>query len=111
MFRMLFSICLSVVVARWSYSEIKMMWPGAIPLIDYALEKAEIPTHDQWASSMLGRFLIDVAQKQGVQLDKSGVSTVSRSGSNHTPASVSHNSDFKQIGATVIRSFAQLKRV
>lgn len=114
MFRLLFSIFLSVVVARWSYSEVKMMWPGAVPLIDYVLQKVEIPTHDQWASSMLGRFLIDAAEKQGVSLDKLITIPVSAHGKgpqHGIPLNSAQLGELKQVADTVGCKFEQLKKI
>jgi len=46
--RIVFSLCLWVVVARWGYSEMKILCPDAIPAVDYVLEHVQIPTHDKW---------------------------------------------------------------
>lgn len=50
MIRLFFSFFLTVVVARWIYAETKMVVPGAVPVIDFALDKVQIPTHDKWDS-------------------------------------------------------------
>jgi len=38
-----------VVVARWLYAEAELMIPRAMPLLNYALERTQIPTHDKWS--------------------------------------------------------------
>ena len=37
-----------VVTARWMYAEATLIAPSALPLVDIALEKIAIPTHDTW---------------------------------------------------------------
>lgn len=48
MVRLLLTMLFSIAVARWSYSEVKLVFPSALPFIDFALRKVEIPTHDKW---------------------------------------------------------------
>ena len=53
MLRALFKLCFWVVVARWCYAEIQLVFPKAAPVIDLALEKMRLPTHDKWSSKDL----------------------------------------------------------
>lgn len=50
MLRLMFSFVCTVVAARWMYSEANLVVPDVVPLIDYALERFQIPTHDRWPS-------------------------------------------------------------
>ncbi len=57
MTRMLFSFCLWVVVARWAYSEVQLVYPPLVPYIDKALTAVEIPTHDKWPKEQILKVL------------------------------------------------------
>lgn len=57
MIRILFSLFFWVLIGRWWYAEVKMVLPSATPVIDFALEKIQIPTHDKWNTKSLDRFL------------------------------------------------------
>ena len=48
MIRLCFSFFVTVVLARWMYAEVQMVAPGAVPVIDFALQHVQIPTHDRW---------------------------------------------------------------
>jgi len=56
MLRLLLSFFLTVVVARWVYSEIQLSLPQAVPAIDYVLKKVQIPTHDKWDRKKIEYF-------------------------------------------------------
>ena len=53
MLRLIFTLFISVTVARWFYSETKLMIPGALPIIDALLHATQIPTHDKWPKHSL----------------------------------------------------------
>ena len=57
MIRLFFGLFLSVVLARWMYSEVALSFPQAVPLIDYALEVVSIPTHDKWDAEPIREVL------------------------------------------------------
>lgn len=61
MVRLVFTFLLTVVVARWMYSEVQVSFPQAVPFIDYALEKVQIPTHDQWDYQKINAFVDEIA--------------------------------------------------
>jgi hypothetical protein len=48
MFRLLLATFFYVTLGRWMYAELTLIVPSALPAIDYALEKVQIPTHDEW---------------------------------------------------------------
>ena len=58
MFRLLLSISLSVVIARWAYQEVELCVPQLVPYIDYSLERVQIPTHDKWLKTALTNALL-----------------------------------------------------
>lgn len=57
MFRWLCSFVFTVAAARWIYAEVKLAVPEAMPLIDYSLERLQIPTHDKWSKQALAEAL------------------------------------------------------
>ncbi|NDC36451.1 MAG: hypothetical protein EBZ48_00170 [Proteobacteria bacterium] len=58
MFRFAFRLVLWVTVARWMYAEAALLVPSSVPYIEAALQKIQIPTHDKWRDSELGRQLV-----------------------------------------------------
>jgi hypothetical protein len=48
MVRFVFSLIISVMVARWLYAEAMLVWPSSIPFLDRAVHLLTIPTHDRW---------------------------------------------------------------
>ncbi|RMD86130.1 MAG: hypothetical protein D6808_03960 [Candidatus Dadabacteria bacterium] len=57
MLRLLIGMMVTVTVARWMYSEVRLIAPSAIPTIDYVLEKVQIPTHDKWPEGRLYKMI------------------------------------------------------
>ncbi len=55
--RIVFSLCLWVVLARWGYSEVKLLCPPLVPYIDQTLEYVQIPTHDKWPKEQMLKLL------------------------------------------------------
>jgi len=70
MLRLAFSICCSVVIARWVYHEVQLTAPQLVPYIDYSLERIQIPTHDKWLKTALNNAidLIETQENQRNQL-------------------------------------------
>jgi len=64
MFRIVFIVCFSIVFSRWVYAEVDQAFPNMTPVIDYALERVQIPTHDQWNINMeaVSQFLGSVPE-------------------------------------------------
>lgn len=60
MIRMLFSFCLWVVVARWAYNEVQLVYPPLVPYINSALTAVDIPTHDKWPKEHIMRLVSSV---------------------------------------------------
>ncbi|RIL09933.1 MAG: hypothetical protein DCC75_05440 [Proteobacteria bacterium] len=57
MFRYLFGFLSTIIIARWIYAEIQLSLPSVVPVINFVLEKAQIPTHDTWELSKLNELL------------------------------------------------------
>jgi hypothetical protein len=38
-------------VAQWGYNEVALIFPDAIPLLNQAIHKVQIPTHNTWSRS------------------------------------------------------------
>ena len=65
MVRLAITFFAMVVTARWIYSEVQMSFPRAVPAIDYALEKVQIPTHDKWDREKISEVVQTVAAHIG----------------------------------------------
>ena len=65
MFRFAFKLILWVTVARWMYAEAAMIAPSSVPYIEAALMKIQIPTHDQWDETQLGRQVLSLLPSRG----------------------------------------------
>lgn len=98
MIRILFSLCFWVIIARWSYAEIKLLLPSAVPVIDYALDTIQIPTHDKWNAQTVDRFIAKAETKR----QESIAALHSGTGERTSEA-------FKQVGDTVKRYSAEAK--
>ena len=57
MLRLVLSISLSVVIARWAYQEVELCAPHLTPYIDLALDRVQIPTHDKWLKTAVTNAL------------------------------------------------------
>ncbi|MBN8548331.1 MAG: hypothetical protein J0M12_03325 [Deltaproteobacteria bacterium] len=57
MFRIMFSIFFWALVGRWAYSEVNLVFPSVTPVIDFALTKLQIPTHDRWDPAAINSFI------------------------------------------------------
>ena len=57
MLRFLFGFISTVLIARWIYSEVQVTLPQVIPLIDSALLKLEIPTHNRWDREKINKYM------------------------------------------------------
>lgn len=57
MFRILFSLFFWALVGQWAYSEVKLVLPSVTPVIDLALNKLQIPTHDQWSAKSIDSWI------------------------------------------------------
>lgn len=60
MIRVLFSLFLYVTVARWLYSEAKLLVPSATPVLEQVVTLAQIPTHDKWPPGLGARIVNSV---------------------------------------------------
>ncbi len=71
MLRLVFSLFLWVSVGRWTYSEIELLAPKAIPAVDALVEFLDIPTHDKWDFKKVEQFVgIDFREKIQIALNK-----------------------------------------
>lgn len=57
MFRIMFSLFFWALVGRWAYSEVNLVFPSVTPVIDFALTKLQIPTHDRWDPQAINSFI------------------------------------------------------
>lgn len=62
MVRFTLSMLFYVLVAKWGYNEVGVIYPDALPLIDASLEKISIPTHDQWSKDTVHEWVGRVAE-------------------------------------------------
>lgn len=78
MFRLILSLSLSVVIARWVYQEVELCAPQFTPYIDYALDRVQIPTHDKWLKTAVSNALQIVNEGLPEFQESSPVRRVSR---------------------------------
>ena len=71
--KLLFSLLVSVVFARWIYAETALMFPRAVPALDYLLDEVQIPTHDQWSKDSTDKLLSGATQIMGTVLEATGM--------------------------------------
>ena len=57
MLRILLGLFISVSVARWMYSEVELVAPPLMPVLDYVVDATTIPTHDKWSKDSLESLL------------------------------------------------------
>lgn len=57
MFRIMFRLFFWVLIGQWAYSEVKLVFPSATPIIDSALSRLQIPTHDRWSAQSVDSFI------------------------------------------------------
>ena len=57
MVRFFIKLVVWVTLARWMYAEAQLVTPSAVPFINAAMTRLEIPTHDKWRSTELGQYL------------------------------------------------------
>ncbi len=65
MIRFLFSFVLTVMMARWIYAETQMVFPDVVPMIDSALDYAQIPTHDRWYGKAIAKAMDNLSASAG----------------------------------------------
>jgi hypothetical protein len=105
MFKLLFTLLLSVVVARWMYAETALMFPRAVPAIDYLLEEVQIPTHDQWSKDSTDKILNGAATVADKVLHMTGAGAKQRPQHSTSASQVSSSCtrtnqlDFCEVGA------------
>jgi hypothetical protein len=81
MFRFFFSLCCSVIIARWIYQEVQLAAPELVPFIDYSLDRVQIPTHDKWLKTALSnavRYIDDQEVRQGAAAGHKPIVTAAR---------------------------------
>lgn len=57
MIRFLLTCLFYTTIARWGYSEIRLVFPEFVPYINEALDKVQIPTHNQWSRESLHQYV------------------------------------------------------
>ena len=77
MIRIVFSLFFWALVGRWAYSEVNLVFPSATPVIDFALTKLQIPTHDQWDAKSIHTFISNARGMAQNTLADAGISTTS----------------------------------
>ncbi len=73
MMRLVLSLVLSVSVARWIYSEVKLIAPPIVPLIDFVVDATALPTHDQWSKDSVQQLLALVETASGHLVASTGI--------------------------------------
>ena len=69
MFKLVCTALVAVVVGRWVYAEAEVVAPSVVPYIDIVLDKAQIPTHDQWSTDSVETLYKRVANVYKVASD------------------------------------------
>ena len=59
MIRLAFKLVMWVTIARGLYAEAALIAPASVPYIEAALHHVQIPTHDRWKDSTLGRHVLN----------------------------------------------------
>jgi hypothetical protein len=44
-------------VAQWGYNEVALVFPSAIPYVNEAVRKVQIPTHNTWSKAAVERYV------------------------------------------------------
>ena len=65
MVRFAFSFLAWMVFGNWVYDEIKVTFPGAVPVVDAAMKKIAIPTHDRWNQQSIAKAVNGVGSALG----------------------------------------------
>ena len=48
-------------VAQWGYNEVALVFPSAVPYINQAMRKVQIPTHNYWSKEAVERYVDNAA--------------------------------------------------
>lgn len=57
MTRFLLTCMFYTTIARWGYSEIALMFPSAMPLVNKVVNAVQIPTHNKWSSEKVQGYV------------------------------------------------------
>ena len=52
-------------VAQWGYNEVALVFPSAVPYINQAMRKVQIPTHNYWSKEAVERYVDNAATITG----------------------------------------------
>lgn len=51
-----------MLLGNWVYDEVRVSFPGAIPVVDRAIDALSIPTHDQWDKEKIAHVVNAVGE-------------------------------------------------
>ncbi len=57
MLRIMLTLIVSASIGRWFYSEIELVAPPLVPVINSVLNATELPTHDKWSKDSFEELL------------------------------------------------------
>ena len=57
MIRFVITCLFYTTIARWGYNEIALVFPDAVPYLNEAAHKIQIPTHNNWSRELVASYV------------------------------------------------------